>query len=358
MLKILVILVQISSPSRPTFGAVWKYLYLFLREKRVVDLTGWKRICWPWILNLIIIPWRVRKVVQKYRLIWGNWKDDRSLSPMMERTILLADRLQNYFTTTALLPIKNSNYENIEVEVFPFFLFDNSSQSQLLIKLNLLSKIHVDNKEDVKIIIAPQFPQYSESTTALAVDAINKVLSKLVVIPNYQYISAFYHWDAFIRSCVNWIDTHLQIWMSKTIKISDWALILSFHGMPLRRIADKGDLYYQQCLHTYQMLSIEIVKKYPRLNIYYAFQSRFSFGKWLFPYTEELCLQLINAGKKNLVIFCPGFSVDGLETLYEIDIELRAVIESKGAELHYIPALNAENFWVRSYADHLLINYF
>ena len=72
-----------------------------------------------------------------------------------------------------------------------------------------------------------------------------------------------------------------------------------------------------------------------------AFQSRFGYEKWLQPYIDDMIPNLVNDGVKHLQIISPGFSVDCLETLEEINIQYRELfLEHGGEKFGYIPCLN------------------
>ena len=75
-----------------------------------------------------------------------------------------------------------------------------------------------------------------------------------------------------------------------------------------------------------------------------CFQSRFGKQPWLKPYTSEVLVELAANGSKSVDVVCPGFSVDCLETLDEIEIEYRKLFMQQGGEqFHYIPALNDDD---------------
>jgi ferrochelatase len=80
-----------------------------------------------------------------------------------------------------------------------------------------------------------------------------------------------------------------------------------------------------------------------------SFQSRFGPAEWLKPYTSDVVASLPKRGVKDITVICPGFAIDCLETLEEIDVENRALFESAGGEtFHYVPGLNAR-------ADHAIL---
>ena len=72
-----------------------------------------------------------------------------------------------------------------------------------------------------------------------------------------------------------------------------------------------------------------------------TFQSRFGPQKWLEPYTDETLKKLPSEGVKQVLIFCPGFASDCIETLEEIKIEAEKVfLENGGVAFQYVPCLN------------------
>ena len=72
-----------------------------------------------------------------------------------------------------------------------------------------------------------------------------------------------------------------------------------------------------------------------------TFQSRFGPQEWLTPYTDKTLESLPSKGVKNLLVICPGFASDCVETLEEIDIQGRESFLSNGGEnFDLIPCLN------------------
>tara|TARA_B100001121_G_scaffold252705_1_gene229252 strand:- start:234 stop:542 length:309 start_codon:yes stop_codon:yes gene_type:complete len=82
-------------------------------------------------------------------------------------------------------------------------------------------------------------------------------------------------------------------------------------------------------------------EKFQEISIETTFQSRFGPDKWLTPYTDKTLENLPNKGKKNILMICPGFSSDCVETLEEINIQAREIfINSGGERFEFIPCLN------------------
>jgi len=80
-----------------------------------------------------------------------------------------------------------------------------------------------------------------------------------------------------------------------------------------------------------------------------AFQSRLGRARWLEPYTDRVLERLGKAGVKKLMVMCPAFVSDCLETLEEIGIRGRETFRAAGGgELTLIPCLNTHPRWVEA----------
>ena len=113
---------------------------------------------------------------------------------------------------------------------------------------------------------------------------------------------------------------------------------MSFHGIP-QAFCEKGDPYYDQCVATAAALATRLELGNEEWIL--CFQSRVGRQQWLNPYTDEVLSQLPEQGVRSIDVICPGFSVDCLETLEEVNIRYRKLfMDSGGESFHYIPCLN------------------
>ncbi len=182
------------------------------------------------------------------------------------------------------------------------------------------------------ITVMPLYPQYSTTTTASVFDAVNDYYltrqkpSRLKLIENYYQQSNWQH--AVADSITDWQAQQGQPDL----------LVFSFHGLP-QLLDRRGDPYRQQC-----EASVAAIVKHLGIssNQYLlCYQSRFGRAAWLQPYLESELQRLAAEGVRRLQVVCPGFAVDGIETLEEIAIRAKRVfIEAGGESLEYIPALN------------------
>ena len=117
-------------------------------------------------------------------------------------------------------------------------------------------------------------------------------------------------------------------------------LLTSYHGMPKRYLRE-GDPYHCQCRTTSRLLAARL--GLPEGELVVTFQSRFGSEEWLQPYTVEEVARLARAGKRHIAVMAPAFSADCVETLEEINGEIReSFLEAGGESFTYIPCLNAE----------------
>src|SRR5690606_7371508 len=126
-------------------------------------------------------------------------------------------------------------------------------------------------------------------------------------------------------------------------------LVLSFHGIPKRRVIYKGDAYFRHCFETYELI-VDGLKNIGRDNVEMTFQSRFGSEEWLTPYTEDRTVELIESGHKKIAVYCPAFVADCLETVDEIGVELAELAHEHGGEVKHIPCLNDDDQWCEDFA--------
>src|SRR5208283_1211361 len=142
-----------------------------------------------------------------------------------------------------------------------------------------------------------------------AYDEIARCLSVLRDVPELRLIPGYAAQPDYIAALVTSLERHWQQQGDRT------HLLMSFHGIPIRCVT-KGDPYERQCRDTAARLSSALQLTAEQWTI--SFQSRFGAERWLEPATYAALAQLPARGIRAVTIFCPGFSVDCLETLEEI----------------------------------------
>ena len=302
-----VLITNLGTPDSPTKKDLKKYLNQFLMDKRVVDIS---RLLWVPLLKLIILNVRPKKSAKLYKSIWT--KDG---SPLLATSNKILKNLKNEF----------KNYENMNFDLG--MRYGNPSIEDALKSFR--------EKGISKIIILPLYPQAGSPTTSSTLDAVNKYLLEQSWTPNLRFISGYHDNVDYINS----ISSSIEKSFSKNGKPDK--LIFSYHGMPERYLLE-GDPYYCFCHKTTRLVAENL-----KLNVHdyeMAFQSRFGYEKWLQPYIDDRIPELAKNGAKHIQIISPGFSVDCLETLEEINIGYRELYEECGGEKYnYISCLNDSN---------------
>ena len=297
-----VLLVNTGTPSELKIKSIREYLKEFLLDKRIIQLP---RIVWLPILYLIILPFRPAKKINDYKKIW--MKDG---SPLL------------VYTNRLLKKLKASKLKKSNMHINIAMRYGKPNIRNQLLKFK--------EKKINNLIIIPMFPQFSFSTTESVKDKIKSSLIKLKWKPQINYVEEYYQEDIYIDS------------ISKIIK-NKWAknngkLIFSYHGLP-KKYVDKGDTYYQSCIKTSDLIARTLaLKKEEHIT---SFHSKFGFGEWTKPYTEDLLLELPKKDIRSICIISPSFSIDCLETLEEIAVSFKeSFIKAGGKEFKYIPCLN------------------
>ena len=299
-----VLIINLGTPDSTSWLDIRKYLKEFLSDRRVIEVNP---ILWQIILNVFILNLRPSKTAKAYKEIWMK---DVNKSPLLYYTELQAKKLNQKIGSEKILVDFAMRYGNPSIKS----------------KLNLLKEKGCEN-----VIILPLYPQYAAATTATVCDEVYRSLMKmrwqpsLQIIPHYE--SEPLYVDALVRS------------IKKKISEINWKpdlIIASYHGIP-QKYFDKGDPYQCYCQKTTRLMN----EKFQEISIETTFQSRFGPDKWLTPYTDKTLENLPNKGKKNILMICPGFSSDCVETLEEINIQAREIfINSGGERFEFIPCLN------------------
>lgn len=298
-----VLLLNLGTPSAPSPKAVRLYLAEFLSDPRVVELPAW---LWKPFLRTILLPLRSKRSARLYQSIWME-----EGSPLAVYSKRLAEKVQQTLGDS-----------------FKVVLAMRYGQPSMAMALkNLLQENNIQS-----LTILPLYPQYSATTTASCFDQMAKILKQQRFIPSLHFISSYFDHPLYIAALAKSIR---QYWMEHG---NEATVLFSFHGLPQRSV-ELGDPYEQQCHATVNLLALQLNLSSEQYHI--VFQSRFGKAQWLQPYCDVLLQQLPAQGVKKVVIICPGFAVDCLETLEEISQRYQQLFLKAGGEsFHYIPALN------------------
>ncbi len=297
------LLVNLGTPDAATPAAVRRYLAQFLHDYRVVELTRW---LWCPILHGVILPLRSGKVARKYATVWLP-----EGSPLAVYTQRLAQALQHS------LP---------DVSVRMAMRYGNPSIGAVLRQLQAEGM--------TRLLVLPLYPQYSASTSAAVLDAVNAELATWRRVPELRFIADYHDDSGWLDAMEARIRGHWDLHGRASL------LMFSFHGLP-QRFERAGDPYPRQCEAGARALAQRLGLAEGEWKLTY--QSRFGREAWLQPYTDKTLEALGKQGLASVDVVCPGFAVDCLETLEEIAVENAEIFRhAGGGELRYISALNHE----------------
>jgi ferrochelatase len=304
-----VLIANLGTPDGTDYWSMRRYLGEFLSDPRVVDLPRWK---WLPILQLIILSMRPFSSGAAYRSIWNTEADESPLLTFTKaQTHALRSRLAEEYG------------DQVEVD-FCMRYGNPSSKSKVKRLLDLGCS---------RILFFPLYPQYAGATTATANDAFFAALSDIAWQPAVRTVEAYFEHPKYISALASSVRSAYA-----KLKHTPEVIVASYHGMP-ERYLQQGDPYHCQCQKTSRLLTNELGWSSDELVT--SFQSIFGREEWLKPYTVETVAALARAGKKRIAVIAPAFSSDCIETLEEIEEEIRdAFINAGGEEFTYIPCLN------------------
>ncbi|WP_143306988.1 ferrochelatase [Chitinophaga vietnamensis] len=334
-----IVLMNLGSPDSTAVPDVKRYLLEFLMDKKVID--------YPWLMRKllvggVIVPKRAEKSAEAYKSIW--WEEG---SPL----IVLTKQLQKAVQHDTEMPVAIAmRYGNPSPEA----------------AFNELLAEHPGLKE---VILLPLYPHYAMSSYETAAEYAKDIYRKKKYTFKLSVVPPFYDEPDYIAAVAESMRPYLQ-------QEYDYVLF-SYHGVPVRHIR-KGDITGKHCLqvndcchvkspahefcYRHQVtITAELVAaklELPKEKWGVSFQSRLGREEWLQPYTASMFENLPKEGKKKLLVVCPAFVSDCLETLEEIAVEGKhSFISNGGDSFTMIPCLNVHPLWVKAivkYCAHVM----
>jgi protoporphyrin/coproporphyrin ferrochelatase len=319
-----VLLINLGSPDSPAVSDVRKYLREFLMDGRVLDTP------WPvrfFVVNALILPSRPKASAEAYQQIWLP-----EGSPLVVTSKKVHANLQQRV--------------NIPVELA--MRYQNPSVRSALKSL-------VDQGVD-ELFLIPLFPHFAMSSFETAVEHVRTEINRHAPGMSLEVIAPYYADPDYIEA--------LAASASKYLTSPYDHLLFSFHGIPERHLR-KSDptgchclvrenccqtpspahatCYRAQCFKTMEAF----VAKTGVTRYSVAFQSRLGKEPWLQPYTDLEIERLAREGVKRMLVICPAFVADCLETIEEIGMRGReSFVKQGGEELTLIPCLNDHPLWL------------
>ncbi|MDH2241547.1 ferrochelatase [Pseudomonas sp. GD03909] len=323
------LLVNLGSPASTEVADVRRYLNQFLMDPYVIDLP------WPLrrlLVSLILIK-RPEQSAHAYASIW--WPEG---SPL----VVLSRRLQE-----AVKPHWTQG---------PVELAMRYGEPSIETTLTRLAGQGIN-----QVTLAPLYPQFADSTTTTVIEEARRVIRERGLSLQLSILQPFYDQPEYLEALAASARPHLE---------QDFDhLLLSFHGLPERHLhkvdptgshclksddccqraegAVLASCYRAQCMRTAAGFAAKAGLRDDQWSV--SFQSRLGRAKWIEPYTEARLDELAERGVKKLLVMCPAFVADCIETLEEIgDRGGEQFVEAGGEELVLVPCLNTHEDWVQA----------
>jgi len=312
-----VLLANLGTPDHYSYWPMRRYLGEFLSDKRVIDYPAWK---WQPLLQLIILTKRPFSSGAAYRSIWNEARNE---SPLMTIT-----KAQTAKIATAL---KTRHGDGVMVD---FCMRYGNPSTHSKVREMVAAGCQ-------RILFFPLYPQYAGATSATANDQFFRALMDETWQPASRTVTAYFDHPRYIDALARSVERAYGGMAQKPD-----ILVCSYHGMPLRYLM-QGDPYHCQCQKTTRLLKERL--GWADSDLVTTFQSKFGPEDWLKPYTVEHVADLAKQGKKNIAVIAPAFSADCIETLEEINEEIKDSFEEAGGEAFtYIPCLNDDDAHVEA----------
>jgi len=324
-----ILIVNLGTPDSPSNANVRKYLGEFLMDERVIDVNPVLRTI---LVKGIIVPFRGPKSAKLYREIWS----DTTGSPLMHYSLLQRGLLQQRLGDDYQVELA-MRYQSPSIES----------------ALNRLKDAQVNS---IKVI--PMFPHYASASTGSVLEKVMELVRKWQTIPNISFINSFHDNELMI-------EVFAENGKKHNPETYDH-ILFSFHGLPQRQLV-KSDhsqnhclklenccssltennkfCYSAQCHDTARLIAKKLGLTEDKYSV--CFQSRLGKDPWVQPYTSVVIEQLAEKGIKRLLVFCPAFVADCLETVHEVTVEYGDEFKKLGGEhVQLVESLNDHPLWI------------
>lgn len=309
-----IILLNVGTPAACDKQSVERFISDMLSDPLVVDKF---QPAFKILARYVIAPLSASKSLGKYSLIWR--KGEPAISPILYYMQKLAIKIEQQKDVPVEIAMR---YGSPSIE---------SAFEALSKKCNTLTDV----------VIFPLMPHYAQSSTQTANDEVCRVYNSKSYPFKIKFIEPYYNHPAFINA----LATQTRPYLTNDFD----RLVFSYHSLPVYQVENawrKGKEYdyVYQLKETNQLLNQELGINPNKTLLFYSSQR----GKnWLSPFLDKDITDLPKLGWKKIVALTPGFPVDNLETLFDVDIEARNLfMKAGGEEFIYVPALNAEDHWV------------
>ena len=329
------IIINLGSPNSYAVKDVREYLNEFLMDERVIDIPAiWRSM----LVKGIISPFRAPKSAKAYKSVWT----ERG-SPLKVITEDFAGLVK----------------QKVDMPVSIAMRYGSPTPA------NAIAELEKSVSQLDEILIAPMYPHYAMSSYETALEHAVGQIQNLRKGAKLRILKPFYNDPAYISSLAESIRPYLD-------KQQFDGFLFSYHGLPVRHLK-KSDTTKAHCYSSNSCCEIKSlawdtcykhqVKDTTRLvaeqlnlpndKVVVSFQSRLGSDKWIQPFTDKELEELPKRGIKKLMVLCPAFVADCLETLEEMDDRGKETFMQSGGEVFVrVPCLNTSTDWVNTFAGY------
>ena len=323
-----VLLVNLGSPESPSVPDVRRYLREFLGDERVIDVPAPLR----WLLlEGIILRTRPKQSAHAYSSIW---------TPEGSPLIRVSQRVREKLAT-AVGPAT------------PVYLAMRYGKPSIE---DVVGQIAADGVEELLLI--PQYPHFAMSSWETVVVRVEDELRRQAPALRLTCVKPFFADEDYIEA--------LHAVTAPYLRQPHDHILFSYHGVPVRHLRKYGctrgrdaevdgsccagtaahdRCYRSQVYATTEAFASRAGLSRERYSV--SFQSRLAGEPWCRPFTDSELTRLAANGVNRLLVICPAFVTDCLETLEEISVAGRETFFDAGGEsFQQIPCLNDQDPYI------------
>jgi ferrochelatase len=316
--RIGVLLAQLGTPDAPTPAALRRYLRQFLGDPRVVERN---RLLWWFMLRLLVLPRRPRRSAALYQRVW---------TPAGSPLLVISQ------SQARALDAELNRHEPERFKVVLGMRYGSPSIASAVEELIAWGAN--------RLLLFPAYPQYAAATTGSTYDEVFRQLSTRRFVPSLRVVPPYYAHPAYIDALAQSVREASTPRPQPPDKV-----IISFHGIPQNMVV-RGDPYASHCEATARSLAARAGWENGTYLI--SYQSRAGREPWLLPNTDETLVGLARTGVRQVMVICPGFVSDCLETIDEIGhVGLEQFRAAGGETLQLVEGLNDRPRWIAAMTE-------
>ena len=309
-----ILLLNVGTPAECSKPAVEQFIGDMLSDPLVLDKF---QVVSKFLARQVIAPLGAAKSLKKYSLIWR--KDEPTISPILYYMQQLSEKLEKQ--------------KNIPVEIAMRY---GSPSIE-----NAFDELLKKEPQLTEVVIFPLTPHYAQSSTQTLIEEVQRIYNNNNYSFELKIVNSYYNNPIFIEALAIHVKQYLNCDIDR--------LVFSYHSLPIHQVKSgwkrgKEYDYVYQLKETNQLLIKELRVNPNKTLLFYSSQRG---NNWLRPFLNTDIADLPKLGWKNIAVVAPGFPVDNLETLYDIDIEARNMFMKYGGEKFiFVSSLNAEDYWI------------